>query len=66
MSFLKCTQGIIDWGKENVPEFKENEISDGYHTFNELYEFRKMYNAVLFNLWAELEKYDVHKLLKLK
>lgn len=35
--------------------FKDNftadtgEISDGYHTFNELYEFRKMYNAALFN-----------------
>ena len=29
-----------------------NEISDGYHTFDELYEFRKMYNAVLFNEWA--------------
>ena len=29
-----------------------NEISDGYHTFDELYDFRKMYNAVLFNEWA--------------
>lgn len=28
------------------------ELSDGYHTYNELYEFRKMYNAVLFNEWA--------------
>lgn len=30
-----------------------SKISDGYHTFEELYEFRKMYNAVLFNGWAE-------------
>lgn len=30
-----------------------NLITDGYHTFNELYEFRKMYNAVLFNSWAK-------------
>lgn len=36
-------------------DFKDNftvdtgEISDGYHTFNELYEFRKMYNVALFN-----------------
>lgn len=30
----------------------ENNISDGYHTFDELYEFRKMYNAVLFNEWG--------------
>ena len=27
-------------------------ISDGYHTFQELYEFRKVYNAALFNEWA--------------
>ena len=27
-------------------------LSDGYHTFDELYEFRKMYNAVLFNEWC--------------
>lgn len=36
-------------------------VSDGYHTFNELYEFRKVYNAVLFNEWARLGKYEVHK-----
>ncbi len=41
-----------------------NEVSDGYHTFNELYDFRKMYNAVLFNEWAEAGKYEVHKSLK--
>lgn len=27
------------------------EISDGYHTLDELYEFRKAYNALLFNEW---------------
>jgi len=37
------------------------EVSDGYHTFNELYEFRKMYNAALFNEWASSGKYEVHK-----
>jgi hypothetical protein len=31
----------------------KGELSDGYHTFNELYEFRKVYNAALFNEWAE-------------
>lgn len=36
-------------------------ISDGYHTFNELYEFRKLYNAALFNEWAAIGKYDVHE-----
>lgn len=34
---------------------------DGYHTFNELYEFRKVYNAALFNEWARQGKYSVHK-----
>ncbi len=49
-----------------------NELSDGYHTYDELYEFRKMYNAVLFNEWATQpigfnidgsikSKFDVHK-----
>ena len=52
-----------------------NELSDGYHTYDELYEFRKMYNATLFNEWAipitchtptedvilERPKYNVHK-----
>ena len=29
-------------------------VSDGYHTFKELYEFRKVYNAALFNEWANI------------
>lgn len=36
-------------------------ISDGYHTFNELYEYRKLYNAAFFNELAKEGKYDVHK-----
>lgn len=38
-----------------------NDISDGYHTFGELYEFRKLYNAALFNEWARQGAYQVHK-----
>lgn len=38
--------------------------SDGYHTFNELYEFRKVYNAVLFNEWSRQSKYNIHKSIK--
>jgi len=30
----------------------KGQVSDGYHTFDELYEFRKMYNAALFNEWG--------------
>lgn len=37
------------------------ETSDGYHTFKELYEFRKIFNALLFNEWARQERYFVHK-----
>ena len=37
------------------------DISDGYHSFGELYEFRKVYNAALFNEWYKLGLYDVHK-----
>lgn len=37
------------------------ELSDGYHTFNELYQFRMLYNAALFNEWAAQGKYGVHK-----
>jgi hypothetical protein len=39
----------------------DENTSDGYHTFKELYEFRKVYNAALFNEWAKINKYDVHK-----
>jgi hypothetical protein len=42
------------WG-ENL------EVSDGYHTIDELYEFRKIYNAILFNEWAKQGIYQVHK-----
>lgn len=42
-------------------EEDKGNISDGYHTFNELYEFRKLYNALLFNEWAKSGKYEVYK-----
>lgn len=34
---------------------------DGYHTFKELYDFRLLYNAHLFNEWYAQGKYNVHK-----
>ena len=39
----------------------DENTSDGYHTFAELYEFRKVYNAALFNEWARQGRYSVHK-----
>ena len=46
-----------------------NELRDEYHSIGELYEFRKAYNALLFNTWATYEgwngqilpQHDVHK-----
>lgn len=66
MEYKDVINEMIKWGKDNVPEFKENELSDGWHTFNDLYEFRKLYNAVLFNEWASHTSageptYNVHK-----
>lgn len=40
------------------------EYTDGYHTFQELYDFRREYNAALFNEWALQGKYNVHKSTK--
>jgi hypothetical protein len=37
------------------------DTSDGYHTFDELYAYRKAYNALLFNEWAARGAHDVHK-----
>src|SRR5688572_17729459 len=37
------------------------DTSDGYHTFDELYKFRMLYNAVLFNAWGIEGENDVHK-----
>ena len=57
----------MDWIDEiierKVGEEKADmgEVSDGYHTFNELYEYRMLYNAALFNEFAKQELYDVHK-----
>lgn len=54
----------LDEIQYNIKRLNPSEIeniSDGYHTFNELYEFRKLYNACLFNEWAILGKYNVHK-----
>lgn len=40
------------------------EISDGYHTFKELYQYRRVYNAMLVNEYENQWLYNVHKSLK--
>ena len=70
MEYKDVINTMIKWGKDNVPSFEENELFDGYHTFNDLYEFRKLYNAALFNEWAKRGDgdgnplYDVHKSIR--
>jgi len=51
--------GISRYKKET--QLDTDLISDGYHTFGELYEFRKTFNVLLFNQWSEEKKYDIHK-----
>lgn len=53
----KNATATLDSEKQKEPEDK-GEISDGYHTFNELYYYRMLYNAAFFNL---LPKEWVHK-----
>lgn len=54
---------IIEESKKDI-NFKTDLISDGYHTFGELYDFRKVFNAVLFNEWYTQNLYNVHKSLR--
>ena len=58
----------LEWEEEDMVESEsglviDENTSDGYHTFKELYEFRKAFNVALFNEWgANLNKhYNVHK-----
>lgn len=55
------TQARLQERKDTIESEIDENTSDGYHTFKELYEYRLLYNAVLFNEWAEQGKYDVHK-----
>jgi hypothetical protein len=62
--FYPCKPDIFhkSYDKEGLKDM--GEVSDGYHTFNELYDFRKMYNAAAFNAWAKEGLYDVHKSIR--
>lgn len=70
---MQITNNILAWDlicsitwqvyimNENNTKVDMGEVSDGYHTFNELYEYRLLYNAALFNELAKQGLYDVHK-----
>lgn len=51
----------IQKGIENTPSDVRENYSDGYHTFKELYDFRKAYNAALFNMWSAYNYFPVIK-----
>lgn len=65
MQIIKLSISLVPTNTKGYRMSREDtdmgEVSDGYHTFNELYDFRKTYNALLFNEWAKNGKYDVHK-----
>lgn len=73
--FLKIMDKINDLLQSLKQDGQDiSQTSDGYHTFAELYEFRKVYNAALFNQWGKMRQnifdgnsvplFDVHKSLK--
>jgi hypothetical protein len=37
---------------------KMSDVSDGYHTFGELYQYRMLLQALLFNQWAQQDKWQ--------
>lgn len=46
---------------QNKKPVDMGEVSDGYHTFNELYRYRMLYNAAFFNLLARNGQVEVCK-----
>ena len=69
--YKKCMSDFKYWvdkycvlPDDNTNVVNNGEISDGYHTFNELYEYRLLYNASFFNELAKQNLYDVHKSTK--
>ena len=54
-------KNLNNYIEENKDVKDMGEVSDGYHTFNELYEYRLLYNACMFNELAKQGLYDVHK-----
>lgn len=54
---------VFSKGKSDIKE-DTGSISDGYHTSDELYEFRKLYNAAFCNALAEEGKHHTHKSTK--
>lgn len=52
---------LFMWRDKEAYRVVDGDLSDNYHTFRELYNYRMYYNAALFNEWARLGLYDVQK-----
>jgi hypothetical protein len=61
LSDMRVVSAVLREALEQAEPVVDGNTSDGYHTFNELYDFRMSYNAALFNEWAESGKHFVHK-----
>ena len=64
--YVKYKDGYESWYPKEVFEDSYHEgdmgdVSDGYHTFNELYRYRLLYNAAFFNQLAKSGKIKVCK-----
>jgi len=68
MSGAADARGTIKMMQKRIDELEEQlaagEASDGYHTHNELYNYRKLYNALLFNEWHLAGRFNVYKSLR--
>lgn len=65
--FIPATASTLEEAQKEVDDLPSKEkdlVSDGNHTFGELYDFRCAYNAALFNLLAREPRYKVHKSYK--
>ena len=49
---------------DELDTIRAGNMTDGHHTHNELYEYRLLYNAALFNEWFFHRQHDVHKSLR--
>ena len=56
-----CTMGR---SIELPPGVDVGQVSDGYHTFDQLYAMRMALTVALFNDWARRGLYDVHKSMR--
>ena len=66
--YCKISGGIIevDNGNKSLTLKSLNHLADEYHSIDELYEFRKMYNALLFNEWAKTSDKTYAAYVKIK